>query len=181
MAYVTVPRSLVNSLVESCTVTRDELSAIRDPRRPSRFCGVYSHVHGGRYSATSYRARVFKFFELGSNFESPEAAARAVVAFYKSQFGPDWVRAFRNRRVTPWRLLPVRRDGECVGFAVDLFVRGRPVGVTHADAGGRSEQRYVWRTAESAKAAARAAMSQRFERERGSLLIPAPGLLFWRG
>lgn len=174
--YTTVPREFVARLLADHPCTRADLDRIRDPREPSRYAGTYRHVHGGRYGATSYRARVFKFFELGSNFESAEAAARAVVAFYKAYFGNRWAQVFQLRRATPWRVR--RLPGGC---AVDLFVRGRPVGVTRADAGVGRTSEWLWPTARAAKAAARAAMTRRFARERASLPIPAPGLLFWRG
>ncbi len=175
MPYSTIPAELVASLLQQHPATRDELAAIRDPRVPSRFCGTYAHVHGNRYAVHSYRARVFKFFELGSGFESAEAAARAVVAFYKAHFGERWKAAFRYRKVTPWRLRRARS-----GYAVDIFVRGRPVGITRADIGAGRADDWIWHSADEAKAAAREAMRRRFERERADLTIPAPGLVFWR-
>lgn len=178
MPYTTIPADFVSSLLRTHPATRDELHAIRDSRVPSRFCSVYRHVHGGRYLVTSYRARVFKFFELGSGFPSAEQAAHAVVSFYKAHFGTVWRTAFRYRKVTPWRLRPVHRPE--AGYAVEIFVKGRPVGITYADAGqGRSEN-WVWATTVEAKLAARAAMQRRFAKERDELPIPAPGLLFWR-
>lgn len=183
--YSTVPPELVASLLKSHPATRDELGAIRDRRNPDRFQGVYSHVHGGRFAVNSYRARVFKFFELGSGFATAEDAARAVVAFYKAHYGDRWRRVFAHRKVTPWRLRAVRRrpDPTPVGFAVDVYLRGNPVGVTHADAHGRSpgaSERFLWPTPAAAKCAARAAMRKWFEREVRALAVPAPGLLFWR-
>jgi hypothetical protein len=178
MPYATVPPSIVGNLLEQTVVSRDDLNAIRDPRSPSRFCGVYEHVHGGRYTVTSYRARVFKFFELGSGFDSKEEAARAIVAIYKSQFGEPWARAFRYRKVTPWRLLPIQRESG-VFYAVDIYYRGRPQGITHADAGGVSPS-WLWPTPESAKRAAHEALRLKFESEKHRLIIPARGLLFWR-
>lgn len=186
MPYVTVDSDFVSELLEKHPVTRDDLHAIRDPRNPDRFQGVYGHRHGGinrgnsRFTINYYRARVFKFFELGSGFESPEEAARAVVAFYKAHYGDRWRRAFQYRKVIPWRLRPLK-SGE---YAVELFVRGQPVGITEADADGRSagaSERWTWRTSREAKRAARRAMDRRFARERAALPIPAPGLVFWRG
>jgi hypothetical protein len=184
MPYSTVPFALVSTLLDQYPATREELHAIRDPRQPHRFQGVYSHRHGGatrgdsRYVVNAYRARVFKFWELGSNFESPELAARSVVAFYKAHFGDHWRTAFRYRKVIPWRIRQVFRPN--AGFAVDLFVRGKPFGITRADAGEGRSVEWVWPTPEAAKLAARESMRRKFERERSSLPIPAPGLLFWR-
>lgn len=178
MAYTTLPAAAVSALLATHPATRDELDAIRDPREPSRFMGVYRHVHGGRYTVTAYRARVLKFFELGSNFDSPEAAARAVVAFYKAHFAPDWRRAFRYRKVIPWRVC--RHKGAYTAY---IYVRGTPVGVTHADVYGRApgaSERWTWPTAREAKRAARVAMERRFAREARQLPLPHPGVLFWR-
>lgn len=132
---------------------------------------------------TAYRARVFKFFELGSGFDSPEAAARAVVAFWKHHYGAKWRRAFRYRKVTPWRLRCVER-ATATGYVVDIYVRGIPKRVTHADVHGRApgaSECDLFATVVEAKRAARAAMLKWFEREKKALSIPATGLLFWRG
>lgn len=188
--YTTVPVELVRSLLDQHPATRTELDAIRDRRDPDRYQGVYAHVHGGRYAVRSYRARVLKFFELGSGFDSPKSAAAAVVAFYKAYYGPDWQRAFRLRKVTPWRLRRVRRrvcwshEPQVIGYAADIYLRGRPVAVTEESAYGRSpgaSERWMWATPAEAKKAARAAMARRFDRESGSLPVPHPGVLFWRG
>lgn len=187
MPYATVPRDYVQSLVASIPVSREDINQIRDPRNPSRIQLVYAHRHGGvnrgdnRYRVKAYRARVFKFWELGSGFETREEAARAVVAFYKTHFGERWAHAFRARKVTPYRLRSVERGGAPAGFAVDIFVRGRPVGITRADAGEGRSPEWLWPSPEDAKRAARAALARRFEKERESLPIPAPGLVFWRG
>lgn len=178
MPYTTIPASLVTSLVNHYPASREDLNAIRDPRAPSRFCSVYPHVHGGRYTVNAYRARVFKFFELSSGFDSAEQAAHAVVSFYKAHFGDHWRTAFRYRKVTPWRLRAVKRPTP--GYAVDIFFKGRPLGITYADAGQGRSADWIWETSVEAKLAAREAMRRRFERERNSLSIPAPGLLFWR-
>ncbi len=184
MPYVTVPPSLVSSLLQQYPTTREELHAIRDPRNPSRFRSVYGHKHGGvnrgtnRFLVNAYRARVFKFFELGSSFESPECAARAVVAFYKASFGDKWRVAFHNRKAIPWRVRLVSRPTP--GYAADLFIHGRAVGITRADAGEGRSVEWVWPTLADAKRAVREAMRRKFEREKASLPIPAPGLLFWR-
>lgn len=175
MPYTTIPAPFVAQLLRDYPASRDELHAIRDPRVPSRFSSVYAHVHGGRYAVHSYRARVFKFFELGSGFPSAEQAACAVVSFYKCHFGPVWRTAYRYRKVTPWRLRPIQN-----GYAVEIFVKGRPVGITYADTGEGRSGEWIWATSVEAKLAAREAMRRRFERERESLSIPAPGLLFWR-
>lgn len=178
-SYSTIPAEVVSSLLANHPATRSELDAIRDPRQPSRFMGVYGHVHGQRYDIHSYRARVLKFYELGSGFASTEDAARAVVAFYKANFGDRWARAFRYRKVTPWRLRRYRN-----GFGAEVYLRGQPVGVTHADAHGRApgaSERWTWPTPQDAKCAARLAMRKWFDREVRALSVPHPGLLFWRG
>lgn len=182
--YFTIAPHVVSALLEAHPTTRAELDAIRDRRDPSRFCGVYRHRHGGvnrgdsRYTVNAYRARVLKFYELSSGFPSPEDAARAVVAFYKAHFGPHWQKVFRHRKVTPWRLRRFRD-----GYGAEIYLRGVPTGVTHADADGRSvgaSQRWTWETPAEAKRAARAAMRRWFEREMKTLTVPHPGLLFWR-
>lgn len=187
MSYVTIPPALVSELVAAHPVTREELNGIRDPRAPSRFCGVYGHKHGGagrfRPNVTRYRARVFKFFELSSGFETPEEAARAVVAFYKAHYGDRWRRAFRYRKVTPWRIRTVTRGTE-TGVVADVYLRGVPTRVTYADVFGRAKgasERDLFSSAAEAKIAARLAMAKWFEREKKMLTIPATGLMFWRG
>jgi len=186
MPYVTVSSDLVSALPVS-TVSRDELATIRDPRNLARYKGVYGHRHGGRiqarrYNVLAYRARVFKFFELGSNFPTPEDAARVVVAFCRVYCGDRWQQVLTKRRIVPWRIRAVRHQGhEC--YMVDVYVRGCPRGVSHADVFGRSPggaDRYWWPSRDAAKQAARAAMDRWFKRELPSLPIPAPGLLFWR-
>ena len=39
---------------------------------------------------------------LLGNFRSPREAAKAVVRWWKAQYGEDWVAAFRSRTVNPW-------------------------------------------------------------------------------
>ncbi len=178
--YTTVSPDLVRSLLETQDVTRADLDAIRNPREPSRFQGCYPHVHGKRYFARHYRARVLKFFELGSGFDTQEEAARAVVAFYKAFFAPNWQRAFRFRKVIPWRVCLHKSSGQYTAY---IYVRGQPIGVTHAEAYGRApgaSERWLWATPQEAKQAARAAMRRRFEREARELPVPHPGVLFWR-
>jgi hypothetical protein len=191
--YSTVPTETVAALVSRHPATRLELNSIRDRRNPDRFQSVYRHAHGPhraggvvrpRHTVTSYRARVFKFFELGSGFTTAEDAARAVVAFYKAHYGERWARAFEFRKVTPWRVRLARRGGRVVGWTAFIFVRGKEIGVTRADAFGRApgaSEQWVWPSPEAAKDAARRAMKRRFDRESRELTIPAPGLLFWRG
>lgn len=191
--YSTVPTEIVSSLLLSNPVTRTELNAIRDRRDPDRFQSVYRHVHGPhhkpngcrpRHTVTSYRARVLKFFELGSGFDTAENAARAVCAFYKANYGARWERAFEFRKVTPWRLRSVKRHGRVIGYRVEIYVRGVPMGVRASDAFGRApgaSEKWMWATSAEAKLAARAAMRRRFEREAKTLVVPHPGLIFWRG
>ncbi len=186
--YSTVPAEIVAQFLRDHPSTRDELRAIRDPRDPTRYSLVYLNTHGGnRQRPTTYRARILKFLEIGSGFASAEEAARAVVAFHKGVYGEQWQRAFANRKVAPWRLRTVRRrsliDGRpvVVGYGAEIYVRGRPVGVTRASAGQRGGGEWVWATAGEAKEAARAAMARRFHAERETLPVAAPGLLFWRG
>jgi hypothetical protein len=177
--YFTIPPHVTTALLQAHPTTRAELELIRDRRDPSRYSGVYAHVHGGRYKVKAYRARVLKFYELGSGFESPEDAARAIVAFYKAYFGEKWANAFRFRKVTPWRLRRLRN-----GYAAEVYVRGHPNGVTHADAHGRGKgasERWTWQTPCAAKQAVRAAMRRWFQREVRKLVVPHPGLMFWRG
>lgn len=186
MPYVTVPPELVEAIVAATPVSRDDLNHLRDPRSPSRFQGVYGHRHGGvkrgvnRYQVKSYRARVLKFWELGNNFASAELAARAVCAFYKCYFGMNWARAFKQRKVSPYRLRVVRAKDVLRGVAVDIYVRGRPWGITRADAGEGRSQDWLWPDHASAKRAAHNAMERRFAKERETLPIPAMGLVFWR-
>ena len=181
MPYATVSPDLVQNLISQYPATRDDLSAIRDPRQPARYQGVYAHRHGGvnrgnnRYVINAYRARVFKFWELGSSFQSAVDAAKAVVSFYKCYFGSLWQKAFLYRKVTPWRLRVYGKR-----YAVEIFVRGRPVGITHADTGEGSSDVWTWATPRRAKAAARLAMQLRFEKERALLPIPEMRMLFWR-
>lgn len=186
MPYVTVSSELVSELLAKTTICRDDLNSIRDRHTPSRFSGVYGHRHGGknrfRPAINAYRARVFKFFELGSDFATAEDAARAIVAFYKVNYGERWSRIFQHRRATPWRLRSVTRNG-LGGFVIDVYVRGVPVRVTSNVVTGRSpgaSELDLWPTAVDAKCAARVAMKKWFERERRTLSIPAPNLLFWR-
>lgn len=181
--YTTIPSEVVSQLVLAHPATRDDLHAIRDRHDPSRYIGTYHQTHGGRYNSPGFRARVLKFVELGSGFDTREDAARAVVGFYKAHFGTDWLRAFWSRKKNPWRLRTVRRESGTV-YAADIFLRGTPVGVTHADAYGRksgASESWYWPTEDAAKDAARRAMSRRFERERAGLVVPHPGLIFWRG
>lgn len=182
--YFTISSNTVGALLDAHPASRAELDAIRDRRDPSRFSGCYRHRHGGvnrgdsRYTVTAYRARVLKFYELGSGFTSLENAARAVVAFYKAHFGDDWQRVFRYRKVTPWRLRRLKD-----GFGAEVYLRGRPVGITHADATGRApgaSERWTWATPAEAKIAVRAAMGRFLAREVRHLTVPHPGLLFWR-
>jgi hypothetical protein len=186
--YHTVPPEIVSQCLSAHPVTRDDLQHIRDRREPHRFIGTYRHRHGGsgrcRFNTTKWRARVFKFYELGSAFDNAEEAARSIVAFYKAQFGDRWRSVFNQRKVIPWRLRVVRRDGRIDGYAAEFFLRGTPVGVTQADAFGRAPGAsavWWWPTPDAAKTAARRAMQRRFERERAALAVPHPGLLFWRG
>lgn len=186
MPYSTVPPELVAAVISATPVSRDDLNHIRDPREPSRFCGVYGHRHGGanrgdnRYRVKAYRARVFKFWELGSGFETRELAARAVVAFYKCYLGDNWARAFRQRKVAPYRCRAVRAGEAMRGVRVDLYIRGRPVCITKADAGQGRSTEWLWPDHLAAKEAAKAAMHRMFLKERGKLPIPAMGLMFWR-
>ncbi len=182
--YSTIPAEIIAGIIAAHPVTREEINIIRDPRDPSRLQGVYRHVHGGRYTVTSYRSRVFKFFELSSGFDSAEDAGKAVIAFYKAHYGTRWERAFRYRKVTPWRLRTVRRRSTVIGYAADVYVRGTAVGVTRADAGVREKgaaDQWMWQTPAEAKAAARSAMQRWFQKEVKTLTVPAPNLLFWRG
>jgi hypothetical protein len=175
MIYSTVPERIVSTLLASTIVSRSELDHIRSRREPSRYQGVYLHVHGSRYRPNTrytFRARVFKFFELGTGFESAENAARAIVAFYKHHFGDKWVGAFRNRKAPAWKVSKVRNSCS-VGYSADLFVRGSTLQVKNGDSA-------LWPDMASAKRAARTHMAELFAAERQSLPIPAPGLVFWR-
>ncbi len=173
--YSTVPEHVVSALVSAHPSTRSELHCIRDRRDPSRYQGVYPHVHGSRYTVNGYRARVLKFFELGSGFASAEDAARAIVAFYKHHYGAEWCRAFDRRKVTPWRVR-ARRVGSRVAFGVEIYVRGQPQTLTGPDGAP-----LVWSSRAAAKSAARAEMKLRFDRIAETLTVPHQGLIFWRG
>lgn len=50
-------------------------------------------------------AKPWKAIHIGSTFRTPEQAARAVVGWWKEQFGCRWEEAYRNRREKPWRVV----------------------------------------------------------------------------
>lgn len=124
------------------------IEALRCWRRASGFRHVCRH--GGRWRAEVWGpSRALGGREpkviLGS-FLDPADAAGAVVEWFRSTYGPGWVRHLRRRAVNKSR---VRRRGE--GWTAEVFVRGVPYTLP---APGNS---HLFRDLESARHAVRVA------------------------
>lgn len=192
VCYSTIPPEELASLLADHPVASSDLEIIRDPRNPSRYLGVYER----RRASIRYRARVLKFIELGCQFRTAAEAARAVVAWYKRQYGDRWIKVFANRNKCVYRVSEVwkrvvwsgRPDQlDCIGWRVDVFVRGAPVGISHEEGDYRNpnarfirhydpETRHLFPSRKQAAAAAKRAIVRITERRKVAL----PPLLMWR-
>ena len=102
-----------------------DLDTFRDPRDASRFVCVYPM---GR---DRWRARVLKRINIHT-YPTQLDAAKAVLEFYRRVFGDQWKTAFRRRKVNPWRIKKIKRDGVS-SYVADVYVDGQPVRVSLAD------------------------------------------------
>ncbi len=173
--YVTIPVSKLDAILSRVSVSPTDLDVIRDPRSPARFVGVYERREGR--DRCVYRARAHKFLELG-HFATAKEAARAVVAWYKNQYGEHrWIKAYRKRKGQPWRVVDISRpcvwstapgQMDVIGHRAEVFVRGVPVVVERAPGS------YKWPSREAAK---RAAREYALLRSTDDLV---PGMVLWR-
>lgn len=103
-----------------------ELNLLVNPRDAGRFVCVYPAKDG------RFRARVQKRINLRNSFPSQLEAAKAVLAWYRAAYGDRWKQVFSRRKVNPWRIRKISKDGY-TGYVADIFVDGNPKRVTLAD------------------------------------------------
>lgn len=75
-----------------------DLLVIESLDLPSGFHGVYP-------KGTSWCAKPWKSYHLGSTFRTPRQAALAVVGWWKRHFGAQWKEAYALRRERPWSIV----------------------------------------------------------------------------
>lgn len=73
-----------------------DLEILRTHKLESGYHGVYAHKSNG------WRVKAFRARGCGADFKTPELAARAVIAEWRSMYGDEWPHYFRARFWHGW-------------------------------------------------------------------------------